>query len=139
MMIEFENEKVEQLVPKRTICNRTAKVIEMNDHNWQEMNLIHNFSATFGYGSRFDDETWEFDLTEDALVEIIKTFKIRPTGFAEGSRYPDKVFEEWVKTGNYNWRSGWTEEELIEERLKRKAALKISKEALEMLNRMQNK
>jgi hypothetical protein len=138
-LIEYEKENIEQLVPKRAICNYSGKVIEINDNNFIEDNLIHNFSVSFDYGSPFDGDTWEFDLTEESLINFIKCFKIRPTGFADGAKYPDKVFEEWLETGEYNWRSGWSDEELNEEKVRRETAKEKQKRALEMLRKMQGK
>lgn len=136
-MIEYEKENIEQLVPKRTICNYSGKIIEINDDNFIENNLIHNFSVSFGYGSPFDGDTWEFDLTEESLINFIKCFKIMPTGFADGAKYSDKVFEEWLETDEYNWRAGWSEEELEQEKVKRKNAKEKLKKASEMLSKMQ--
>ena len=43
-----------------------------------KMDGFHAFNLTFGYGSKFDEERWKFDLCENCLVEFIELFKHSP-------------------------------------------------------------
>ncbi len=102
-MIQYQLKKIEEAVPVKVICNKSGKEVNLEEDDYIGANLMHSFEVHFGYGSDFDMETWKFDLAEEALLEFVKTFKVRPFGFAEEADNPDKVFEEWKTTGKFNW------------------------------------
>ena len=59
-----------------TICNKCGKHIQ---HTLEECWVrFEDFSIMWGYGSKNDMETWEFDLCEDCILEFISTFKHIP-------------------------------------------------------------
>jgi hypothetical protein len=67
-------------------------------------------------------ESWHFDLCEDCLVEIIKSFKYVPNGFREDKSYfiindydeHQKIFNRWKETGKWEELYYKTYDELIE-------------------------
>ncbi|PLR72183.1 hypothetical protein [Bacillus sp. UMB0728] len=127
----FETRKIDKDIPVKVICNKSGREIQLeNDDEWVGRNLIHSFSVNFGYGSDFDMDTWEFDLCEDELLNFLRTLKVRPSGFAADTKYPDQVFEEWKLTGKYNWRAGWTYEEIKDDDITRKESERRFKEKL---------
>lgn len=65
------------------VCNKCGK--EYNDKKW--VGRLHEFSIDFAhYYSQFDTQKWSFDLCDDCVFEIVRTFKHLPDGFlAEGS------------------------------------------------------
>lgn len=63
---------------KAIICNKCGKEVDLENADDFEENLFHPFKVSFGYGSKFDLETWYFDLCEDCLLEFVETFKIKP-------------------------------------------------------------
>ncbi|AMQ66702.1 hypothetical protein FDG96_gp43 [Bacillus phage Mgbh1] len=60
-------------------CNKCGKSVDLTEDDFAG-NLFHSFKTSFHYGSAFDMETWEFDLCEDCLLDIVKTFKVEPDG-----------------------------------------------------------
>jgi hypothetical protein len=42
------------------------------------LDTFQSFQLNFGYGSKFDEQTWTFDLCEKCLEEFIHTFQIKP-------------------------------------------------------------
>lgn len=42
------------------------------------LDTFQSFQLNFGYGSKFDEQTWTFDLCEKCLEEFIHTFQIMP-------------------------------------------------------------
>jgi len=124
-MIEFELRPSQEKVATKGICNMTGEIVDLESSEINK-NLLHNFTIQFGYGSDFDNESWSFDLTETALIDLIKKFKIMPEGFAYESKYPEEVFREWKDTGVLNWRAGWSENEVHEaDRLREEANLRM--------------
>lgn len=100
------------------VCNKSGKEIKIKEDDYPfELNLMHNFEVNFGFGSDFEDESWEFELYEDELLNFIRTFKHKPEGFCVNARCPDAVWNEWKKTGKINWKAGWTKEEIKEEKM----------------------
>lgn len=76
-----------------------------------------SFETNFGYGSRYDNEHWSFDLCEECLTELVKTFVVVPDGFGEDSycvKYPQVMFDEWKETGQFDVEAGMTTEEIAE-------------------------
>ena len=56
-------------------CNGCGKTL---DGDMPEMGDITDIQISFGYGSRFDMETWSFDLCDDCAEKIINNFEILP-------------------------------------------------------------
>lgn len=100
-------------------CYKCGKSDVVTDEDCWTKEQYQHFSVSFGYGSKHDLESWSWTLCEDCLVDIIRTFKHVPNGFYHYSGfYPDKdrhqaVFEEWKKTGK--WDYSYLEEEEEEE------------------------
>ena len=82
-------------------------------------------NLSFGYGSRFDTDTWGIDLCDDCIEDFVTTLKYPPTGFFQ---YPETlimrdytdseiiaVFEEWKKDRKINWIDKITTKEMAEE------------------------
>ena len=57
-------------------CNRCGKV-ESGEHIEYE-STIQRWSHSFGYGSKFDTDTVDFDLCDDCVEAIFKEFKNPP-------------------------------------------------------------
>ncbi|WP_163582023.1 hypothetical protein [Gracilibacillus saliphilus] len=68
------------------ICNKcgTEKVLHGEDYekDWQR-DLFQSFDLRFGYGSKFDDEHWKFELCEECVTELINSFVYKPDGYRE--------------------------------------------------------
>jgi hypothetical protein len=93
--------KFENVVISNTVtCNKCGNTIEPNTS--ENMSSI---SLGFGYWSKFDMEHWSFDICDNCLEDVIKTFKIAPDGFKVDSGWlvsekeHQKVFEKWKDTG----------------------------------------
>jgi hypothetical protein len=114
---EKEVKKVEKVITSKIVtCNKCGESRELKENgNWYDSdedlfaNDIHNFSLGFGYGSRFDMDHWDFDLCDNCLDSIIKTFKYPPDGFMEdgygaidNEEEKQKVFEYYKQTGSWN-------------------------------------
>lgn len=94
-MKEYERMIVEEVnqVPKSIACNKCGKRSELSGSKHErelELNLYQYFYCNFGYGSKFDTDSWEFDLCEKCLVDFIKTFKHLPEDYDE--KYVNKVY-----------------------------------------------
>ena len=77
-MKTFKKVQVEQQQLSLLTCNKCGIVKEITDEplGFVAEHQFQQFTFNFGYGSRFDDETWSFDLCEDCLDEFTKTFLI---------------------------------------------------------------
>ncbi|PTX59984.1 hypothetical protein C8P63_110129 [Melghirimyces profundicolus] len=80
------------------ICNKCGKSVQADSNDF-ETDLIHSFQTEFGYGSGFDMEEWSWELCEDCLVDIVRTFQFAPDGFGgeyrtESSESQQQRFEE---------------------------------------------
>jgi hypothetical protein len=108
---------VEVVVSESVQCNKCGKECDKGEEFNENMN---NFYFGFGWGSRYDGETWDFDLCEECLVDIIKSFKVVPNGFKQDpSLYPvekdhQKVFDLWKITGEWHSFINYTVEEIEE-------------------------
>ncbi|MED3562401.1 hypothetical protein [Bacillus xiapuensis] len=127
---EVEVKKIEKkVVSKKIICNKCGGFHELKENgNWYESDVelfandIHNISLGFGYGSKFDTEHWNFDLCDNCLEDVIKTFKYVPDGFKEDRGYyiikdqeeHQKIFEHWQQTGEWEELNFKSYEELLE-------------------------
>jgi hypothetical protein len=110
-------EEREVIVGRSATCNKCGKTYKQNHDSDDYMGHydglwdgeIHNFGASFGYASSYDEESWDFDLCEDCLVDFIKTFKHVPDGFREERSYiiikdreeHQKIFDNWKETGEW--------------------------------------
>jgi hypothetical protein len=109
-----------EYIDESVICNKCGKEEVLSGEKFQrevQSNKFQSFDCSFGYGSNYDMENWEFDLCEDCLEEIVKSFKIVPDGFGEDNEkisHPQSVFDEWKETGVINTKAGMTKAELSE-------------------------
>ncbi len=113
---EKEVTKIEKVVTSKTvICNKcgTTQVngewSPPSEDEYYLSNDIHNINLGFGYGSRFDMENWNFDLCDNCLESLVKTFKYPPDGFYEdgysiidSEEEKQKIFEHYKETGEWN-------------------------------------
>ncbi|MBU5266259.1 hypothetical protein [Virgibacillus proomii] len=85
-------------------CGKTKTAVIIAEKYDFVRDEFHEFLATFGYGSSFDLEYWSFDLCENCLVDIVKTFKYVPKGFRIDQQYPlvkdeskehQALFDDW--------------------------------------------
>lgn len=115
----LETKVVEEYHITEVVCNKCGCTSgKLQDDDSYAANEFQEFGTYFGYGSRFDMERWSFDLCEDCLVELIKTFKHSPSGFAQENYFVHNeqlTFEKWKETGQIDIEAGMTLEE-IEER-----------------------
>lgn len=68
-------------------CNKCGKTTELSKDEQKKLvqeNLFQTFSLNFGYASKFDEETWEFEICEDCLEQFVNTFAIKPDVKIEG-------------------------------------------------------
>ena len=98
------------------ICDCCGKGFEPDPDGFD--NGVKTLSASFGYGSDFDEETWVWEMCTDCLIEMIKTFKYPPRGFMSPWSLGDvekdrqKVFDKWKKTGEWDHFMDYTDEEI---------------------------
>lgn len=83
----FEEITVKEVkkIPKSITCNKCGKSINLSGATYERQIQAEKFPTIklkFGYGSKFDDETWSFELCEECLIQFINTFK-----------YPPKIIE----------------------------------------------
>lgn len=79
-MRKARKEKIEQEVEviEMICCNKCGKKYE--NKNW--VGNLHEFHIDFAtYFSKFNADKWNFDLCEDCIVDIVRTFKFTPEGF----------------------------------------------------------
>lgn len=88
-----------EYVPTNITCNKCGihhKITgQPNDY---KANKFQDIVLHFGYGSKFDGETIEFDLCDDCIEELIKSFKYVPDGLESrrGDLYMSQdEFEEY--------------------------------------------
>lgn len=73
----------------------------------------------FSYGSHFDLETWNIELCDSCLEDIVKTFNIVPNGFMTDKYIPiskekhQRLFDEWKITDEWDTFSVMTYEEIL--------------------------
>ena len=97
-MREFEEieVKTKKEIPISATCNKcgNSKVLEGKDEYNRQWKLekFQSFLISFGYGSKFDMEDWEFDLCEKCLVDIVRTFKHAPEGYSED--YTNRIYDK---------------------------------------------
>lgn len=99
-------------------CNKCGIATQLSNNEIAREYVKEQYSEiqlSFGYGSSWDSQNWSFDLCEDCLRELVKSFKIVPKGFGEDSyyaHYPQVMFEEWKETGVVDLEAGMTAEEI---------------------------
>lgn len=59
-------------------CGKSEKLIGPIYEREVDAEAFPTVRMSFGYGSNFDGEIWEFELCEDCLVEFTKAFKHPP-------------------------------------------------------------
>lgn len=83
-------------------------------------NIVCNYKVDIGYESKFDGESWNFDICEECLVNMVKQFNYVPYGFMEDNyttlsrEEHQKVFENWKENGQWEELMFKTYEELVE-------------------------
>jgi len=101
-------------------CNKCGVSEDRNVGDFSDDGYDDNFASFrthFGYGSRYDNERWQFDLCEGCLTELVKTFAVVPEGFGQDSyfaTYPQVMFDKWKETGELDLEAGMTAEEIEE-------------------------
>ncbi|TPF18077.1 hypothetical protein [Priestia megaterium] len=120
---EIEVTRKESITKEKIVmCNKCGCESKGVDRDNFYDSQFQNIDCSFGYGSDYDMEAWNFDLCEECLVEFIKTFKHVPDGFKLDSHYMiikdrsehQKVFNEWKATDNWEELRFKTYEELME-------------------------
>lgn len=115
-MREYKSIKqtIEVNVLQNITCNKCGdSSVENDDQTCHER--YQTFQTSFGYGSRYDMEAWSFELCEDCLTELVRSFKHVPDGFGEDNycaKYPQIMFEHWKETGVVDLEAGMTKEEI---------------------------
>lgn len=103
-----------ETVVTNVICNKCKK--ESINETWGE-SVFQHIRCSFGYGSDYDMENWSFDLCEDCLTDVIKTFEIVPDGWSADNYAPfcpQASFDKWKTTGEWDMEAGMTQEEIEE-------------------------
>lgn len=88
-------------------CNKCGNWFEPN-----YTNTTQSFNTEFGEGSKYET-SWDFEMCESCLENLVKTFKVVPSGFmGERSYVPafitdhdlhQELFEEWKISGEWNY------------------------------------
>lgn len=58
----------------REFVNPLSKGSTMEQFIWDAN--IHGFKVFFGWGSKFDEQEWEFHLCDECLEKIVKGFRV---------------------------------------------------------------
>ncbi|WP_433744509.1 hypothetical protein [Falsibacillus pallidus] len=80
-MKEYQKIISKKEILKSVKCNKCGKTELFNgpeDKNLLKLNDFHTFDIKFGYGSKYDEQRWMFDLCESCLIEFIGSFKCSP-------------------------------------------------------------
>lgn len=105
-------------------CNKCGNEAEQGENHMSEGFLwneqFKNIELSFGYLSKFDNETWKFTLCEECILDMVKTFKYVPQGFyidstptsIEMTEQHQEVFDYWKETGEWEDLRFYTYEEL---------------------------
>lgn len=108
-----EERTIQETVVTNVICNKCKK--ESTNETWGK-SVFQEFHCSFGYGSQYDMETWSFDLCEDCLTDLIKTFEVVPYGWSTDNYAPpfspQASFDKWKATGEWDMEAGMTPEEI---------------------------
>lgn len=68
--------KADIAIDVEIICNNCGKSYDMTQVQFFS-HPIHGFTASFGYGSKYDTDTWSFDLCEKCLERMVSQFMYR--------------------------------------------------------------
>lgn len=69
-------EEIERVKIKSIICNCCGKESESELPEFED---FENVQINFGFGSRYDGDSWTMDLCTPCLMNFFKTFKHKPT------------------------------------------------------------
>lgn len=76
----------EEVISETVVCNLCGREFRnplnknsFEGYTWDSQ--LHSFAITFPFYSKFDNDTWEFDVCEDCLHEWVKNFWILPKGY----------------------------------------------------------
>jgi|LakMenEpi03Aug12_release.lakeMendotaPanAssembly.Ray.scaffolds.fasta_scaffold977024_2 hypothetical protein len=72
--IEKEVTTTEKIV-SMVACDCCGKETHITDEYQFVCSNITNFSILFGYGSKFDMDTWDFEICDDCIEKWVSTFK----------------------------------------------------------------
>lgn len=72
-----KSETITKTITTSIICNCCGKTVK-SDENGFNFSDITDIEIVFQYGSKFDTESWEFDLCDDCIEKITGTFKHQP-------------------------------------------------------------
>ncbi|MFD0712284.1 hypothetical protein [Paenibacillus sp. GCM10027626] len=120
--------RLEQVVVSSSIvcnkCGKQAMYRPLPDKTAKDEQQIQmqSFECSFGYSSRYDNENWSFELCEECLLELVRSFKLVPQGFrsSDYDLYDEtkhqKIFEHWQRTGEWEPFKFHSYEELLEYR-----------------------
>ena len=95
---------------QQVFCNMCGEKPNQKKGFSFESDRFKNFTLSFGYGSKYDTETWSFGLCEDCLVKVISKFKYAPDGFfinpyfkniIDQEKHQD-IFDYWKETGEWH-------------------------------------
>ena len=64
----------DDFVLESTVCNKCGKKF----NNERIGNPITEIEINFGYGSKYDNQKWVFDLCDECIYELTNDFKIKP-------------------------------------------------------------
>ena len=84
-MRKYKTINAPTVVETSITCNKCGKVYDLEEQDLEEWQafFIHELTVRFGYASKFDGDTWNFDLCENCLEEMALSFiiPIESTGF----------------------------------------------------------
>lgn len=86
--------EVKEELPTSITCNKCGKSTKLQGEDYErewQANSYQSLYCHFGFGSKFDTETWEFELCEKCLIEFIRTFNHLPEGYDE--EYANRIFK----------------------------------------------
>ena len=102
---------VEKVVVKG--CNKCGKRL-----GGPSMSKIQSLNINFPWGSTFENTSWQFEMCDECLCELVKTFVGVPQGC--GGRYHgdgimenigqeqhQAMFEDWKETGEWEGEKKW--------------------------------
>ena len=75
-MKTYKTIQTERVLIDTITCNSCGQEIEIDPTCWSRP--YETFSIAWGYGSKNDLDTWEFDLCEDCILKMTEKFKIQP-------------------------------------------------------------
>lgn len=81
-------------IPTSVTCNKCGKSQELTGDEWDRQMKLCKYQSvyiSFGYGSKFDMDQWNFEICEECLVEMVRNFKHLPEGYDK--EYADKIYK----------------------------------------------